>query len=284
MINCKKGEIMKMKFGIILLAILAVSALSITAGAYANPFLSTNTIPNATANPANPVAIQQSYVRVDGKITEWGTTPVSGAIQVQSRTKVGPLNTIQGFSSTAVWTTNTSRPIAAVKALENFTYTFYAARLVAGNYSALDFNNNAFYMNGTWNVWNITESVTITTDSLGTITNINRDQNLAPLVTQAYGEFSVALGWSNFTLAITGINPVTGPVIAEMTTSRIFNPFLLGTGTSTTVTPGDLNTIASAYGSIPGYGNYNINYDPCGHYKVDICDLATAAANLNSGQ
>jgi len=139
-------------------------------------------------------------------------------------------------------------------------------------------------MNGTRNVWNTTETVTITTNSLGAITSINRDQNLVPLATKAYGEFTVASGWSTFKLSITGIDPVTGLVIAEMTTSKILDPFLLGTETSTTVTPGDLNTIASAYGSMPGYGNYNVNYDPGGHYQVNICDLTTAAANLNSDQ
>jgi hypothetical protein len=58
---------------------------------------------------------------------------------------------------------------------------------------------------------------------------------------------------------------------------------MLGTdSSSTTVTKSDLNSIVNAYGSVPGYGNYNINMDYCLHYKIDICDLATAAANLNT--
>jgi hypothetical protein len=206
-----------------------------------------------------------------------------GAIEVLARTQIGPQNTIQGYAAAAIWTTNTTRPIAAVRDRENFTYSFYTARLVEGNSAALDYQGSAFFLDGTWNVWNITETFTIITDSTGHIISINSNQNAVRLAIDAYGTLTVPSGWTTFTLAIKGIDPLTGMISKEVTTSAAFNPFILGTDSSTTtVTPSDLQSIVSAYGSMPGWGNYDIKMDYCMHYKIDICDLSTAAANLNA--
>jgi hypothetical protein len=139
-------------------------------------------------------------------------------------------------------------------------------------------------MNGTWNVWNVTEAFTIITDSSGNVLSVNSNQNAVRLAIQAYGELNVSSNWSSFTLSITGIDQLSGKVVAEMTASRMFNPFMTTVDSATTLTQADLNKVANAYGSMPGFGNYNINYDYCGNNKIDICDLTTAAANLNVGQ
>jgi hypothetical protein len=39
--------------------------------------------------------------------------------------------------------------------------------------------------------------------------------------------------------------------------------------------------VAGAYGTMPGYGNYDQRMDYNFNYRIDICDLATAAANIN---
>jgi len=276
---------MKSKFGIILLAILAVSSLTFMASAYATPFLSSTTVPNSTASVTS---ISRNSVRMYGSINSWlttpGPTPVMGSIEVLCRTLVGLKNTVQDFAASAIWTTNITRPLAAVRTRENFTYTFYTARLVEGNFSALDYNGNAFFLNGTWNVWNLTETFTIVTDTTGNVISINSNLNAVPLATDALGNLTVpSETWSTFSLAITNVPTLTGNVIFHAIISATFNPFMLGTdSSSTTVTRSDLNSIISAYGSVPGWGNYNINMDYCLHYKIDICDLATAAANLNA--
>jgi hypothetical protein len=275
---------MKKKFAILLLAILAVSALSFTAGAYAFPFMSWNTVPNATPNAIG--LRQSSYVCMYGKITKWLTTPtgtpVMGIIEAQSRTTVGSAKTVEGFAATAVWTNNTVRPLAGVRARENFTYTFYAARLIKGNYSALDPTSSiSWFMNGTWNVWSITTNFTIITGSSGNILSVTTTRSLVALATEAIGNLTVTSGWDSFTLAIDGVPSLTGTVIAHIIASRTFNPFMLGTdSTSTTVTTADLNSIVNSYGSMPGWGNYDLRMDYCLHYQIDICDLSTAAANL----
>lgn len=274
---------MKSKFGIMLLAILAVSSLAFTSGASASPLVSSNTVPTTAANA---ISLQRNSVRMFGSITEWETTPtatpVLGSITAMSGTVIGPRATVQRFAATALWTTNTTRPIAAVRSRENFTYSFYTARLIAGNFSALDYNGNAFFLNGTWNVWSVTESFVIKTNSTtGRILSVHCDVNAVPLATGSYGTLTVPAGWSTFTLAIAGVAPLTGKVVAEVTVSAVLNPFMLGPDSSTAaVTKADLAVIVSSYGSMPGWGNYNINMDYCLHYKIDICNLATAAANL----
>jgi hypothetical protein len=277
---------MKKKFAIVLLTILAVSSLSFTAGAYAMPLMSWSTVPNPTPNAIG--SRQSSFVCMYGVITEWQTTPtatpVLGMIEAQSRTIVGSANTIQGFAATAIWTNNTVHPLADIRARENFTYSFYAARLVKGSYSVLDPTSAiSWFMNGTWNVWSIKTNFTIITDSSGNILSVTTTRSIVALATKAVGNLTVAAGWSTFTLAIAGVPSLTGTVIAHIIASRTFSPFMLGTdSTSTTVTSADLQSIANAYGSMPGWGNYDLRMDYSLHYQIDICDLSTAAANLNT--
>ena len=307
---------MKKKFALLLLAILAFSALSFTAGAYAEnniscntvsstssghalqeaaggngmPFMSWNTFPNLPFDHAfHRFRFQQTCVRMDGNITEWQTTPtatpVLGMIEAQSRTIVENTTARQGFSATAIWTTNTTRPIAAFRARENFTYSFYAARLVEGNYSVLDPTSSiSWFMNGTWNVWSVKLSFTIVTDSSGDILSVTTTNSFVSLAREAIGNLTVASGWSTFTLAIAGVPSLTGTVLCYRIASGMFSPFIISCDSSSTVTPADLQSIANAYGSMPGWGNYNLRMDPCLDFKVDICDLSTAAANLNSAQ
>jgi hypothetical protein len=63
----------------------------------------------------------------------------------------------------------------------------------------------------------------------------------------------------------------------------MFNPFSVNNDvTATTVTKADVASVVSAYGSSPGWGNYDQRMDYNMHYKIDITDLATAAANVNA--
>jgi len=289
-ISKQKAKNMKKKFAILLLAILAVSALSFTAGAYAWPFMCWNTVPDHPSDfPFHMFSFNQSCVRMDGFITEWQTTPtatpVLGMINAQSRTIVTNTTTRQGFCATAIWTTNTTRPFAAFGVPGNFTYSFDAARLVKGNYSALDPTSSiSWFMNGTWNVWSVKTNFTIITDSSGDVLSATNTQSFVVLAKGAIGNLTVASGWHSFTLTIGDVPSLTGSVIFYRISYRMFNPFIIGFGDSDRVTPADLHSIANAYGSIPGRGNYNLRMDPCLDFKVDICDLSTAAANLNSAQ
>ncbi len=99
-----------------------------------------------------------------------GNNPVNGMLQTQARNGTFENgNTNQLATATAIWTTNTSRPISSVASKENFTYTFYSARLNNASVSTLSTGTSAFnyFLNGTWNVYTVTSNVTIITNSTG---------------------------------------------------------------------------------------------------------------------
>ena len=235
--------------------------------------------PNAVS--ANSVKLSQtSYIRIDGLITQWGTTPVVGTMQTQA--KIATFNdssTAQLAMSTAIWTTNTSRPIAAVVPLkQNFTYTFYEARLANASVSTLSVGNN-YFLNGTWNIYTVTSKITIITNSTNQIVAVHRTQDIS--VQKAYGELNVTDNLSKFTLSINGINQLSGTVFASVQRQVQFNPFKVTDDSATTaVTKEDLAAIIRNYGAMPGWGNFDAKMDFCAHFKIDIADLSTAAAQM----
>jgi len=278
---------MKKRIAAVLLAIIAIAGFSVVSSVSAMPFMNWKMFPHMPNNGNNGHGpkLQQSFVRWDGVITDWGPTSVAGAIQAQSRTMVfNDSSSRQGASATALWTTNTSRPISAFRDRENFTYTFYSARLTNANVSGLNIGTDDFFLNGTWTVYNVTTTFTINTDINGTITGFHNSQDATALVTNEYGELIVNNNWANFTLAIDGVTPLTGSVHRQMTRSMQFNPFIIGddSATPTTVTRADVMNIGRAYGAMPGWGNYDQRMDYNFNYKIDIIDLATAAANVNA--
>jgi hypothetical protein len=283
---------MKKVTAVILMAIIAVSALSVAASASAMPFMNWKNFTDKGPMHSgfgwmfpgahNRTNLQTSFVRLNGIITQWGSTNVTGALEAQARTIViNSTDVRQGSSATGMWTTNTSRPFNGLRAGENFTYTFYTARLVEPSVSALNVGESDFFMNGTWTVFQVSTNFTITTNANGTVTGFHRDQDAVSLATKAYGELKVTGNWTSFSLAINGLDTLTGSVLAQRITTRMCNPFKVNYDTATTVTNADVASVAKVYGSMPGWGNYDQRMDYNFDYKIDICDLTTAAANVD---
>jgi hypothetical protein len=223
---------------------------------------------------------QASWVRMKGNISEWGTEAVSGVLQTQGRTASHQFKgSNQVSSATAMWTTNTSRAIDSYRAKENFTYTFYVARLTNASVSTMDSNTSTgtYFLNGTWSLQKIVSTITVNTDENGTITHVNRNQDITP--TSAYGELSISD--NQFTLAINGQDTLSGSVYRAITRSW-YNPFKMGDfdSTTNTVTHTDVHTIAHCYGAMPGWGNFDSSMDFNNNYRVDIADISTVAANV----
>lgn len=272
---------MKKISAIILIAIVAVGALGLAAFASGRPFMSWKNYSQDLGSRSQ--ALEQSFVRVDGFITKWGIDDTyRGFLGAQSRNVViDALTTRQGASATAVWS-NETRPISGFRDKANFNYTFYAARLTAVANSSLNADGYSFVLNGTWNVFKVFSNFTTTTDSSGNIVGFSRNQDVTILATEEYGNLTIAGSKSNFTLAITGIAPLTGSVHVQRIATKMFNPFRIHDDTSTTVTKADVSAIVSCYGSSPGWGSYDQRMDYNFNYKVDIADLSTAAANIDS--
>jgi hypothetical protein len=136
-----------------------------------------------------------------------------------------------------------------------------------------------YFLNGTWNVYTIISNVTIITDSSGSITSVHRSSDTS--VQKAYGELTVTDNWTKFSLAINGIDPLTGSINRSVQRQVQFNPFKVTDDTTTNaITKADVAAVIHSYGAMPGWGNYDIRMDFAGHYKIDIADLSTVASNM----
>ena len=225
--------------------------------------------------------VQRSWIRINGVIEKWGETDVRGQLQTQAKTALlQSSDTRQLASASAIWTTNTTRAIQGVKAKENFTYTFYAARLLNGSVSTLSASSSAsdYVISGTWNLATVKSNVTILTNENNEITKILRDQDID--VEEAHGELKITDNWTKFTLAIDGIDPLTGSVFRSVTRAW-FNPFkMTDDSTSSIVTRADIGEVVKCYRAMPGWGSYDTRMDFNNNYRVDIADLSTVASHM----
>lgn len=266
---------MKIPIALIIIVLIAVTNVSIVA---ANNCIGRQ----ATIESVRNGLLARSFIRVNGLVTQWGTTPVNGALQTQARNGTWENgNTNQLAAATAMWTTNNSRPISSVRSKENFTYTFYTARLTNASVSLLStkMDGSNYFLNGTWNVYTTTSNVTIITNDDGYITSVHRSSDTS--VKKAYGELNVTNNWSKFTLSINGIDQLLGSVFRYGIRQVQFNPFKITDDTSNNaVTRADIASVIRAYGAMPGWGNYDVKMDFCGHNKIDIAALSTVACNI----
>jgi hypothetical protein len=262
---------MKTKIAAIILAIVALTSLTLAVGsAYALGGMSM-----ASNRPT-----QTSWVRINGVLTKWGTTDVRGLLSVQARTVLLTNADKNQFArASAVWTTNTTRAISAVRAKENFTYTFYSAKLLNASVSTFSSSTTNFFLNGTWNVATVKSKVTIITNTDNEIVSVHRESDST--VAKVYGELTVTDNWTKVKLQLTGYYPLTGSVTRSVTRNAMFNWYKVTDDVlGTTVTRADVNAVVQCYRSMPGWGNYDNKMDFNFNYKIDIADLATVAANL----
>ncbi len=270
---------MKTMIAAILLTVIAVTGLNF-AGAFASVVPSACPVTPQSLHvisvpPATMIPIRSNWVRIDGNITTWGTQEVKGTLTVMDATTSQNGVPAGWFDSANVIWTNTTN----YRQDGNISYSFYAARLVKTNFTTIDFQGNNFYMNGTWSVANVTITRTvIKTD--GSI-NVQSNTNITPLETKVYGELNVTGSWTQFTLSITGIPLLSGTVHRSIERQTMLNRFdIINGGTDATVTRADLTAISNDYGAVPGMSNYDESMDFHGTYQIDICDIATVAANV----
>jgi hypothetical protein len=233
--------------------------------------------PGLIDNASNRLT-QASWIRINGNIEQWGTTDVRGQLQVVSRTAIhqNTSNSKEAISASAIWTENTSRAIQSVRAKENFTYVFYVARLPNASVTTFTSSDGNYFMSGTWNYAKVTSTTTVTTDETGTVTRVHREQDSEPM--QAYGELTIT--GNEFTLKIDGVDQLSGSVYRSITRSW-FNPFKMGDDTSTNaVVRSDVKAIGKCYGSMPGWGNFDMSMDFNNNYRIDIADISSVAANM----
>ena len=284
-LKIQKIEMIKMKTMIaaILLTAIAVMGLNF-AGAFASPITQVGqgghrNMPMMSVLPAFTMPIRSNYVRIDGNITSFGNQvypAVNGTLTVMAATSSRYRVPANWFDSAdAIWTNATTNS----RQDGSFSYNFYAAKLVRANFTAVNFQGNDFFMSGNWSVANITISRTVTKTD-GSI-SIQSNTKITLLETKVYGELNVTGSWTQFTLNIKGIPQLDGTVHRSIERQMMFNRFdVVNWGTATTVTRADLTAVENDYGAVPGMPNYDQSMDFHGTYQIDICDIATVAANI----
>lgn len=235
-------------------------------------------MPSNIVDTASNRLMSASWIRLNGVITQWGTTDVRGILQTQAKAathQVSGLN--QLTSATAIWTTNISREISAIQSKENFTYSYYVARLTNASITAANVDSATTYsLSGTWNLANVTSTITVLTDEKGTIIKVHRDQDIT--TAKVTGDLTVT--GNTFTISITNLDALNGTVFRAITRSW-FNPFKMTDDSSTsTVTRSDVKAIAQSYGAMPGWGNYDLSKDFNNNYRIDIADISTVARSI----
>jgi len=267
----KKTTIVALAF----IAIIAASSLSLAVGTVA-----ASPLDNMNSLVSNRPLLQKSWIRINGIMTNWGDDEVNGLLQVRARTTIHDetANIAQLASATATWTENDSRPISSIREKENFTYVFYSARLRNATTSELNYEDNDYYLNGTWNLYTVTSNITVYTDENDVIVKVHRESDTQ--ISKANGNLNVTDNWTKFTLSIEGQPDLTGKVFRSMTRLLEFSPFKITEETTNKVTKADLSEVVKCYRAMPGWGNYNAQMDFNGNFKVDIADLATIAANM----
>jgi hypothetical protein len=263
---------MKKAIKVLTIAIIAASTLCISV-AYADPLNRWGIgwgqgFGNMLGRPT-----QQTWVRLTGVVRTNGTQSSNGTLAVTSRTALlADDATRQAATASIVW------DLQVTKSENDYEATFYAAKLVKANLTELNYQDNDFFLNGTWNVYKVTikRTVVITDDTR----SVQASSESTRMLKEVSGELKVTDKWTKFTLSIEGIQDLKGDV--QRAISRMqFKMFKVNDDdTAPTVTKTDVASLAKAYGAMVGWGNYNQHMDFNLNYKIDVTDLATVAANV----
>ena len=224
------------------------------------------------------IPFHRSWVRLNGIAETWGIENVNGSLSVNARTVSSEEESRGAARVTAIWSNTTN-----FREKGNFSYSFYAARLVEANVSLIDFEETDFFLNGTWNVVNVTITQTIikTGDSeSGYTVDRQTKTDVDPIAIGEYGELKVNDNWQNFVLSIEGTDELNGAIRRTRMTQMMFNQFKLSEDDTEKVTRVDLKLLAKNLGTRPGWGSYDGDMDFNCNYKIDIADLSTVAANV----
>jgi len=216
---------------------------------------------------ADITVIEGKWVKMDGIIRSWNSTsgnvtPVFGWIS----TRAGMVNKNGTYHewarAHAIWSDDINRIEISLPPIENFTFSFYAAKLVNSTTIDINLTDNSFFVSGLWDVLNITTTITVVKNE--TTTQIDFTRTVQPLVTNATGELVVPPHSTNFRLDITGVGMLRGGVVRIVFFAKEIKMFSV-TGDDSKVAIKDLVHVSRRYRTTPGLMNYDINSDVIVH-------------------
>ena len=223
-------------------------------------------LPSAEPEPSTP-----TYVMMQGTITTFGGEPTAYG-WCTARAFIGEWAKVNVF-----WIPATPLPSFGEPTTENFTYSFYMARLDNGT-AELNYSGYDLYISGLWDVYNVT---------FGYYGEL-RNSTTEVILQNVSGELMVSGNWTNLTISIQGLDSLEGVVIFHIERSM---PIPVGDVTGDPeegetgipdceVDVWDLVHIAKAYGTSPGMERYDFSLDLNLDFVIDIYDLTTIAVHI----
>jgi hypothetical protein len=220
-------------------------------------------------------SIQYTWVHVAGKVTYYGGIPSHGWLTAHAK-----LSEFENITKAHVCWIPYLTPGKPLRGSINYTFTFYAARLINTTTVQLNYNGYDFYIAGLWTVINVTCKY------YGE--NFEHYEEYKSIIVQnATGELKVYNGWQDFTVSISGFNNVIGKVVfSRISSLRISECDVNYDGK---VDIADLVHVARRIGSTPGcvmgsfglsmfteFVSIDFNFD----FKIDIHDLFSVATEI----
>lgn len=222
---------------------------------------------------------QGTWVRMHGIALQYGSDPIFGWIGADA----GMINANGTYHEWArvhaIWSSDRPKLNCTEPPRENFTFSFYSARLVNSTEVSLNHPPYDFYISGLWNVVKITTNVTIILDETGHIISIDINREFERILTEAPGELRVFLNPRfEFELSIEGISLLNGRVV--LWDIRHVEIKMCDIDDDGKVDLKDLVKVAKRYRAAPGLWNYDHHMDFNFNDEIDIGDLTTVAANI----
>jgi len=223
-----------------------------------------------TISPIVPGPARVVWVHMKGFVTSYGGEDSYGGIVAHAR--IGEWARVHGFFT---------KQIIAYDISEDYTFSFFAFRLVNTTMVELNYEDDDLFISGLWNVYNVTW------------TYYDHDWTLKveQLIEEEYGELVVTLeseGYTevsipeagHFTLGIIGLESIEGAV--SFYHLRYCSPIELPAPMTDfngdwKVNMLDIANIALRYGATIGRPGYNFFLDINFDYVINILDLGSVA-------
>lgn len=231
-----------------------------------------------------------TMVEMKGDVTKFGDMNVSGFLEANAKTGA--------HNFTNVHTSFTLKPLPRggeddEKGPKNFTVSFYIVNLANATKTEMDYDGSALFVNGSWNVYNRTVTVTHFDHQEGTTVI-----NVKTVLENVSGTFNVTLTpqaspvseegrWKtrgNFTLDIPDLKDVIkGNVIfyhAKFANLGDRDIPRCDFNQDHVVNILDINQVAKAFLAKYGDSKYDSDLDIDGKLVIDITDIARAAVEF----
>jgi len=236
---------------------------NITEGMYSAKGELTITISEITLPP-----LEITWVLMRGRITKYGENDAFGGLMAHAK-----ISEINNWTRAHGFFTLQPPPIKTMPM--NFSVSYFVVILANATKTEVNYNDKALYIEGDWNVYNRTCTVTVIDTTEVTVTI-----SIKEIVKGAYGQLSATLEPSEFTLEITGMDTISGEVT--------FYHFKFARPSERGIPRSDFNRdrlvnildiirVAKAYGARHGLPNYDFDLDINFDFIINILDLAAAA-------